>query len=276
MKISTATSVFVNYSLNDAVDAVIEAGFAGIDLWCGRPHLYRHDHSPAALEGIRRKLEDAGVTPVSLMPAFFRYPYSLTSPNDVVRQDSIDYVKDCIDNALLLGSSQVLIVPTHSLNGQPVEDTRRRFLESLKCLCEYAEPVGMKLGIEMVYPRLSDVLSSSAEALSIMQTLGYSGLGVVLDSGHIHLSGEDLEQALSALGSSLLQVHVNDNDGQTQQNAIPGEGSFDFDRLIHLLARNGYDGFLTLELGWNYSFDPLPAVSRAKDRVQGYLNGTAG
>lgn len=276
MKISTATSVFVNYSLNDAVEAVIKAGFAGIDLWCGRPHLYRHDHSPAALEGIRKKLEEAGVTPVSLMPAFFRYPYSLSSPNEVVRQDSIAYVKDCIDNARLLGSNQVLIVPTHSLKGQPVEDTRWQFLESLKSLCAYAEPVGMKLGIEIVYPRLSDILSSSAEALSIMQTLGYPGLGVVLDSGHIHLSGEDLEQALCALGSSLLQVHVNDNDGQAQQNAIPGEGSFDFGRLVRLLDRNGYAGFLSLELGWNYSFDPLPAVSQAKDRVQAYLTGAAG
>lgn len=276
MKISTATSVFVNYSLNDAVDAVIKAGFEGIDVWCGRPHLYRHDHSPAVLEGLRKKLEGAGVTVVSLMPAFFRYPYSLSSPNEAVRQDSIAYVKDCIDNALLIGSDKVLIVPTHSLNGQPVDDTRRQFLESLKDLCAYAEPLGMKLGIEIVYPQLSDILCSSADALQMLHAIGYAGLGVVLDSGHINLSGEDLGQALSALGRSLLQVHVNDNDGKIQQNAIPGQGSFDFNRLIRLLDRNGYEGFLSLELGWNYSFDPLPAASLAKDRVQAYLAGAAG
>lgn len=275
MKISTATSVFVNYSLNDAVDAVIKAGFDGIDLWCGRPHLYRHDHSPAVLEGIRKKLVGAGVTPVSLMPAFFRYPYSLSSPNEVIRQDSIAYVKDCIDNAVLLGSSQVLIVPTHSLNGQPEEDTRKRFLESLKSLCDHAEPVGMKLGLEMVYPQLSDILCSSADALAMLQALGYTGLGVVLDSGHINLSGEDLEQALTALGRSLLQVHVNDNDGKTQQNAIPGQGSFDFTRLIRLLNQRGYTGFLTLELGWNYSFEPNSAVSTALKRMQGYAASAA-
>ncbi len=276
MKISTATSVFVNYSFPDAVEAVVRAGFAGVDLWCGRPHLYRHDHSPAMLEEIRRKLENHQVVPVSLMPAFFRYPYSLSSPMEVVRQDSIAYVKECIDNALVIGAGQVLIVPTHSLHGQPLEDARARFMNSMKEICTYADKTGVNLGLEILYPQLSDYMCTSSDAITAIHALGYAGLGAVLDTGHINLSGEELESAMKALGSLLLQVHVNDNDGKQQQNAIPGEGSFDFSKLAQLLNRDKYQGFLTLELGWTYSFDPYPAVCLAHNRLQAFLAEAGG
>jgi sugar phosphate isomerase/epimerase len=210
------------------------------------------------------------------MPAFFRYPYSLSSPNEVVRQDSIAYVRDCIDNALLLGARQVLIVPTHSLHGQSTADARRRFLDSLAEVRAHAEQNDIRLGLEIVYPALSDYMSSTEEALDAIQAVGSSCLGVVLDTGHLNLSGEDPERALRNLGDLLLQVHVNDNDGRQQQNAVPGDGSFDFSKFISLLRGYHYDGFLSLELGWSYSFDPYPAVCAARDRVNKYLHAAAG
>ncbi len=273
MKLSTATSVFVNYTLQDAVAQVIQAGFDGIDLWGGRPHLYRQDYSPAQIREMRRSLEDAGVAVVSLMPAFFRYPFSLSSPNDVVRQDSLEYMKACIDNAWQAGAQQVLFYPGGGLHGQPVEDARARFHDSLDRLCPLAEAAGLKLVIEVVYASLSDYMCSSAHALATLQALGHPCLRVVLDTGHLNLTGEPLEQALTTLGPAVAQLHVSDNDGRTQQNAIPGTGTFDFRGLAGTLERAGYDGFLTLELGWHYSFDPYPAVCEALQRMRGFLKG---
>ena len=273
MKLSTATSVFVNYTLQDAVAQVIQAGFEGIDLWGGRPHLYRQDYSPAQIREMRRRLEDAGVAVVSLMPAFFRYPFSLSSPNDVVRQDSLEYVKACIDNAWEAGAQQVLVYPTRGLHGQPVEDARARFQDSLNRLCPLAEAAGLKLIIELVYSNLSDYMCSSAHALATLRALQQPSLRVVLDTGHLNLSGEPLEQALAALGPAVAQLHVSDNDGRTQQNAIPGTGTFDFGGLAGQLQRAQFEGYLTLELGWNYSFDPYPAVCEALQRMRGFLKG---
>ncbi len=271
MKTSTATSVFVNYHIQDTLDQIIQAGFEGVDFWCGRPHIYRRDHSPEALQQLKLKIENHNIFPVSLMPAFFRYPYSLSSPNEVIRQDSIAYVRDCIDNAVLLGAKQVLIVPTHSLHGQDTADARRRFLDSLAEVSSHAEQNGVRLGLEIVYPSLSDYMSSTEAALGAIQAVGSSCLGVVLDTGHLNLSGEDPEAALRNLGDLLLQVHLNDNDGRQQQNAIPGDGSFDFLRFIDLLGEYHYVGFLSLELGWTYSFDPYPAICAARDRVIRYI-----
>jgi sugar phosphate isomerase/epimerase len=206
-----------------------------------------------------------------LMPAFFRYPFSLSTPSDVIRQDSIGYMKDCIDNALALGARFVLVVPSNKMHGQTIEESRRLFTASLGKVCEYAEGKGIKLGIEVLYPKLSAYMCLTDDAVRVIRELGSKSLGIVLDSGHLNLSGEDTERALDHAGDLLLQVHINDNDQKQQQNAIPGEGTVNFARLINLLQSYRYDDFLTMELGWNYSFDPFPAVSQAIKQTRSYL-----
>jgi protein FrlC len=272
MKISTATSVFVNYSIEDAAEAILLAGYDGIDLWCGRPHLYRQDHTPDELRSLRAWLQKNRLAPVSCMPAFFRYPYSLSSPNPVVRQDSVSYLKETIDTACALSADYVLVVPTRSLHGQATVDARAWYVDSLAQACRYAETSGVKMGVELLYPALSDYMNKTDDALGVIHEIGSPCLGIVLDTGHLNLSGEDVESAFHKAGDFLLQVHVNDNDGCHQQNNIPGEGTFDFPRLARLLQKIRYDGYLTVEIGWQYSFDPVPAVTQACERIRAYLS----
>jgi len=272
MKISIATSVFLNYPVEDAVDAILTAGFDGVDIWCGRPHLYRNDHPANLYERLRKQFSEQNASAVSVMPAFFRYPYSLSSPIDAIRSDSVAYMKDCIHNARAVGSSCVMVVPTHIMIRQTPEDARSRFLESLFEVNREAERENVKLAMEIVYPSLSDYLHSSNDALGILRDLGNpQGMGVILDSGHLNLSGKNLESEIQKLGNRILHVHVNDNDGVHQQNEIPGEGTVDFIRLLRLLRSHSYDGFLMAELGWQYSFDPLPAALLALKRIRTYL-----
>ncbi|NPV85781.1 MAG: sugar phosphate isomerase/epimerase [Anaerolineae bacterium] len=272
MKISTATSVFLNYTLPDALDEIVRCGFDGVDIWCGRPHLFRRDYPPEMLQHIRQMLQKNHLTPVSVMPAFFRYPFSLSSPLDAIRSDSIAYMKDCIDNAAAIGSKVVLVVPNHSLRGQTLDDARQRFIDSLSQLAPYAARNGITLGLEVVYPLLSDYMSATDHALQVIHNLGGNNLGVVLDSGHLNLSDEDVRSALENVGDLLLQMHINDNDARQQQNAIPGEGVFDFKMLVALLRQRGYQGFLSLELGWGYTFDPMPAIQESLRRVRSLLD----
>jgi fructoselysine 3-epimerase len=273
MKISTATSVFVNYPLPEVIDQVAALGFDGIDIWCGRPHLYRQDYSPGECNRLRKTLSDKKLTAASCMPAFYRYPYSLSSPNPEIRRDSVEYMIDCIDNASQIGSPSVLVVPSNSLRGQRVEDSREWFTRSLAEVAVHAESKNIRLGLEVVYPGLSDYLGSTVDALKIIERIGSSVFGVVLDSGHLNLSGENISQAVGRVADILLEVHVNDNDGSVQQNAIPGEGSFNFPKFLQALEKINYDDFLCLELGWNYSFDPIPAAEKALSRMRGFLNG---
>lgn len=271
MKLSIVTSVFVNYRLMDAIEQIESLDVEGIDIWCGRPHTYRKDYSPEMLEELKKKLIESHLTPVSLMPAFAHYPYSLSSPMEYIRQDSIQYMKETIDQAAILGASYVLVVPKQSLYGQSLEDSRQCFLDSLAVTAEYAKSKGIKLALEVVYPKLSDHMGLTDDAIRMIKKLGTGNIGVALDSGHLNLSGEKLEQAIEGLGEYLFQVHANDNNQVTQQNAIPGQGNFNFKRFFDLLDKYQYKGFLSIELSWVYSFDPIPALQKSIAHLRQFL-----
>jgi protein FrlC len=273
VKISVASSLFVNFSLADTIRLVAQTGCEGIDLWGGRPHLYRKDHGPDELREFRSLILQCGLSPVSFMPAFFRYPHSLSSPKDIVRQDSIQYMYECLDSAVALGAGILLIVPGRSLYGQSLEDAKKRLIDSIYLICQRAHQYDIRLGIEPANTAVTNLVNSAEDALSIIKELGDGNLGIVLDSGHVHLSKEPPEKAVAKAGRHLFQVHINDNDGRRQQNLIPGQGTFDFAGFLDILRKNGYAGFLSIELAWEYSLDPVPAVIESRDRIIQLLQG---
>jgi protein FrlC len=272
MKLALVSSVFVNYSLDQFLCTAAKLGYAGVDLWGGRPHVFRNDISPEGLHSLRRHADDLGLVIVSLMPAFYRYPFSLCTPNDSIRQESLDYMRISLDNAAELGVGTVLVVPGRSMYGQDPADTRGRMTDSLARICEMARPRGIRVGVEAVNRYVSDIVTTGKEALDLVREVGADNVGVVLDTGHIHIAGQTGVEDVHILGDLLYQIHINDNDGKKHQGLIPGDGNFDYQPLFKAISTTGYDGFLSVELAWDYSLDPEPAAALAAARLK---NGTA-
>jgi protein FrlC len=272
MKLGTATSVLYQYSLVDAIPLIARTGFDGVDIWGGRPHVYRQDYTQEELKGLRKLIADHGLVVSSFMPAFYRYPHSLSNPNQRIRQDSIEYMRICIENAAVLGSKIVLVVPDHSLYGQSRYDSLQRMIDSLTSIAPHAVNHDLILGIEVLYYDETDLVNNSADALSIIQTVGGSHFGVVADTGTLNLSKENASQMMQMLGSLLLQIHVNDNHGdKKQENLIPGDGTFDFAGLIRTLNEFKYAGFLSAELSKEYSDHAEVALKKTAERMRAWM-----
>ena len=275
MKLATATSVLFFYTIQDTVRMVAELGYDGIDIWGGRPHVYRQDLSTSELNDLRRQIEACGLQVSSFMPAFYRYPHSLSNPNPRVRQDSIDYMRQCVDNAALLGAKIVLVVPDLTLKGHDRAASLQRFIGSIDEVAHYASQYDLKLGIEVLYDDETDLVNSADDALYIIRQLGYDNLGVVLDSGTLNLSKESPAQIFETLNDLVLQVHVSDNEGvKVQQNLIPGEGNYDFAALFSDLKAVGYSGFISAELSKHYADAPAPALRTTAERLRGWMQAT--
>ena len=272
MKLGTATSVLYMFTIQDAIPLIARTGYDGVDVWGGRPHVYRQDLSVAELEQLRQLVEDHGLTVSSFMPAFYRYPHSLSNPNPKVRDDSIEYMRQCIDSAALLRTGIVLVVPDQSLHGQTRKDSLGRMMESIDVLALYASQYDLKLGIEVLYYDETNLVNSTDDALSIIHQLGHRNIGVVLDTGTLNLSKESPEEILAKLNGLMLQVHVNDNEGgHKQQNLIPGEGTYDFRSLIRVLREHNFSGFLSAELSKGYADDPEPALRKTAERLRAWV-----
>ncbi len=271
MKLAVVSSVFANYRLEHVLPIVARAGYDGIDLWGGRPHVFRTDLGRPQLRALRTQAADLGLEIASVMPAFYRYPFSLCTNDDRVRADSIAYMRESIDNAVELGATSVLMVPGRSLHDQGREDAWARMSESLATVAELGAAAGVKVGVEAVNRYVSDLVVNASDALRLIQPLARDNLGVVLDSGHIHLAGQSGVEDVRALGNLLFQVHLNDNDGKKHQGLVPGEGSFNYQPLLEALVESRFDGFLSVELSWDYSIDPEPHVAFAAKRVRGWM-----
>lgn len=272
MIIGIASGVYLNFPIDETIRRIAAAGYDSVDVWSGRPHVYRRDFNSLELKQLKQLIKERNLEISSFLPAFHRYPYRLCSPNGTIQQDSILYMKECMDNAVALGSPILLIVPGRSIHGQSIADAWNRLLESLNTICQYAQQYEIKLGVEFVNIHESDLVNSSKAAMRVIDELQYENLGIVIDTGHVNLGSETFRDAVRTTGDRLIQVHVNDNDGKQQQNLIPGDGNFDFDELVDVLNGIKYDGTITAELGYQYTLNPDIAARTTAQQLRNMLS----
>jgi len=267
VKTSLSSFIYFNYSLSDAIRRTAEAGFDGIDIWGGRPHAYRRDLTSDEIETLRDLMGSLNLEVASFIPAQFRYPTSLCSPNEAIRGDSVAYIQDSIETASALGAPLVSVCPGHSLFGQGQENAWKQLRTSLAAICDFAESRGLRVALEPADRYETDLMPTTAEAMRMIRELARENLGVVLDTGHAHVVGESAVDAVETLGDRLFHVHIDDNNGLRDQHLIPGEGTFDFGPFMAVLREVGYDEFLCAELSWDYTVDPDPAAHRTAGQL---------
>ena len=271
MKLSISSFVYFNYPLDETIRRIAAIGFDGIDIWGGRPHAYRRDLSEKEIGFLRKLLSDADLAVASFIPAQFRYPTCLCSPNETIHRDSVTYICESIETAAALGAPIVSVCPGHSLFGQSREDAWGRLCESLDTICGYAAQCGLRIAVEPADKYETDLINTTAEAMKLIEELEHENLGVLLDNGHAHVVGESIDQAVRRLGDRLFHVHVDDNNGLRDQHLVPGNGDFDFASFITALREVGYDGYLAAELGWDYTLDPDSAARLTIQRLHHFL-----
>lgn len=271
MKKGIATSLFVNYPITEAIRLIAKAGYACVDIWGGRPHIYRRDFSHSELRSLRNQIEGSGMQVSSFMPAFFRYPYNLCSPYAIIRKDSMDYVFEGLENAVELGSPVLLVCPPRLLVGQDAGEAWEVLARNLHLICSASQQYNINIVLEPVNKNVFDLINNTADACRMIEYVGMDNLGIVLDTGHLYLSDETIDQALENAGGHLLQIHVNDNDGKKQQNLIPGDGTFSFETFFEKLRKTGFDGVVSAELSTDYGLNVQPVIEETSRRLSNWL-----
>lgn len=266
MLFAQSSFVYFNYRLQDAIRRLHQYGYAGIEIWGGRPHMYRHDLD-AELDDIKRLLAECDMLVPNFIPAQFRYPSILSSSNEIVRRDSVRYLQDAIDNALKLGAPAVSLCAGMTLHGESVEHGWRNLRQSIIELLDYTDKTPLKLLIEPAHRAESTLILTIADGLRMLREIGSERLGICLDTGHANVNGEDLGQIVHELRGVPLHVHIDDNTGESDAHQIPGEGNIDYAPFVRALNEIDYRGFVSAELGFQYTLDPDRAVQKTREAL---------
>jgi len=261
MKFSQSSFVYFNYPLQEAIGRLHQYGYQGIEVWGGRPHLYRHDLD-GQLDEIVALLDRFEMVVPNFIPAQFRYPSILCSLNETIRRDSVQYIQDAVDNALRLRAPSVSLCPGMTLFGEDLGRGWGQLRQSIVELLDYTEGTGLVLLLEPAHKAESTLILTVADGLRMIEEVGSERLGILLDTGHANVNGENLAKVFASLRDVPFHVHIDDNHGDSDAHLIPGDGKIDFAPFARALQRVNYQGFVSAELGFQYTLDPDRAVEK--------------
>src|SRR6185295_18533178 len=129
-----------------------------------------------------------------------------------------------------------------------VQDTRAAARRSIEELMRLAQPLGVRIAVEV----LPNELSRAGSLVHFVEEdvngddLG-EGAGICLDFGHAHIDG-DVVDAVETVSEHLIATHVHDNAGRSDDHLLPFDGTIDWPSALTAVQKIGYDGPLMLEL----------------------------
>ncbi len=192
---------------------------------------------------VRRMLKENGIFcfgSVSLMFA----GRDLIHADEAVRANTVQYLKDCITMVEELEGREMTIVPSEVGKVKAMDSPEQEWtwaVEGLKEVYEHSEKAGVILGLEPLNRFETNFLNRHDQAMLLAEEVG-PNCGVCLDAFHINIEEADLYQAILNTGDKLVAFHVADNN-----RMAPGQGDYDWVRLLTTLKAAGYDSALTAE-----------------------------
>jgi len=275
MKLSFSTNAFVRFSVSEAIEAIAETGYAGVEILADVPHLYPFTTTGPELAKIAACLEKNRVfaaninanNAVGYYGARFWEPLfepSLANPEPDARRWRVEYTKKCIDMAVFFSCGNVSVTSGRMVPGVRPDESLALLKQSLLEIVEYASARHVRVGMEYE----PGLLVERAEELEVLiAQIGSGDFGANLDLGHSYLAGESPVDVARRLGSRIFHIHLEDIAGRKHYHLVPGDGDIDFHEIFRALDAIDYDGFVTVEL-YTCPENPKQAARRAID----YLN----
>jgi len=270
MKLAFSTNAFTRFPLADAIAAIKEAGYAGVEILADVPHAYPEQIDSAFTSAVAKSLETSGleVSNINCNCSFGYWkdappePYfepSLISPNKQHRDDRARLIMKTLDFARDIGARNISITSGRTLGSMTPAKAADQFKTEILPILDHANANGVDVGIECE-PGL--FLEWTEELRQWIDQLCHPRLGANLDIGHSQVLGESIPGAVRLLAERIWNLHVEDIPGRKHYHMIPGEGTLDWVGLRDALWDIKYDRFATVEL-YTHTEDPHGAARRS-------------
>jgi sugar phosphate isomerase/epimerase len=275
VQLAYSTNAFTRTDLASAVNAIADIGFSGVEILCDHPHWFPGRVGHQELDRIAEIVARRGLAISNLnantangyyhpAPPENVFEPALSNADPALRRWRQDYSIEALRIAHRIGANAVSVTAGHPRPGVSPSRALDYFVESLMRICEAAERLGVRVGIEYE-PGL--LVERAVELKEVLERVGSPRLGANLDIGHSYLDGESPEAAIGLLAGRIWNVHVEDIKARKHFHLVPGDGDLPFRRYLDALRANGYDGFLTVEL-YTYPEAPVEVGRRSFEYLE--------
>ncbi|MBK1703002.1 sugar phosphate isomerase/epimerase family protein [Halochromatium glycolicum] len=263
MRIAYSTNAYTRYELATACDRIAALGFDGLEILCDRPHWFPGETTMAEADQLRARLLELGLSVSNLNAntanGFFDPPPpetvfepSLSSADPERRRWRLNYSIEALRLAARVGARNISITSGRPESGGTPRQGIELFVDSLKRLCDAAEPMGVRVGVEYEPGLLVECASELAE---VIDRVGSALLGANLDIGHSWLAREEPATVAALLNRRVWNVHIEDIAAYKHFHLVPGEGDLPIELWLDALSEAGFGGLHTVEL---YTYAEAP------------------
>lgn len=259
MRISFSTGTFYHRGLGYSLGLAREIGYDGVELALGPEYTLR------GVEYLARTLQQAGVPALSVHPPFKGLPGWPMRATEVI---------------------PLLSSVTRQLNAE-LAVVHTPFLTHESSLRGERYSLGLQLGLDAVDGAVQLGLESNQynmrtrrflfdDLAALTRFAQARNCAITLDTCHAGANGEDILACYEIVRPALRNIHLSDvrwRRGKPRTHVMPGEGSLPLDTFLAALARDGYDGLVTLEVrpqevGWVGRAQHVRRMRQALDYVR--------
>lgn len=284
VQLAFSTNAYTRFELTEAVQRVGDCGYAGVELLADAPHAFLTAFDEEDRTELQETLETAGLSVSNInantatgyyddAPDASFFAPTIITDDEEKRAWRVSYTKQAIDLADAVGAPAICVATGRPEPGNPPEQAREYLSDSLHEILDYAESVGVDVGIEFE-PEL--LIECTDELLELLDVIDRDALGVNLDVGHAAVYGENPAESVRQCAGQITGIHIEDIVGGRRgkhYHRIPGEGDLNFEAIFQALDDIGYEGFATLEL-YTYPDAPDRAARQALDALEQYTDET--
>ena len=229
--------------------AVAAHGFDAVEVYATRTHFDYHD--PVAAGALGEWLAEAGLflhsvhapTTTGFVGGRWGETLTIAAADEGQRQLAVAETITALGIAAVVPYTH-LVVHLGVPSAEPSANSRAAIVRSLEQIADAAEPVGVRLALELI-PNPLSIAPRLVQWLEDDLDLGHAG--VCLDVGHAHIVG-DVMEAVETCSGHIVTTHLHDNGGKRDDHLIPGQGTIDWDGTMMAFQKVGYDGVQVFEL----------------------------
>lgn len=226
-------------------------GFETIELFATRSHFDYHDD--AVIARLADWLGETGLVlsgvhaPISagLTNGQWGESFSNALTDNAGRQKAVRESEAALQIAKRIPFDVLAVhLGTPSDRSQPGDNNRRSAFRSAEEICRLAEPLGVRVALEVI----PNDLSTAASLVSMIeQDLDSALAGICFDFGHAHIMG-DVADEIETAAEHVISTHVHDNRRRNDEHLAPYQGSINWEMALVTMQKIGYDGTYLMEL----------------------------
>lgn len=171
-----------------------------------------------------------------------------THEDESFRQNSLNYIQNCLDVALALGG-EFVAGPMYSAVGKarlvsPEQKSTEwnRAVKYLRIACNMAHDRGLALALEPLNRFESDLINTAEDVVNLITDIGHPAAKILLDGFHMNIEEPNIAAAITHAGKDLIHLQVSEN-----YRGTPGTGQTRWNDYKKALTEINYTGTVAIE-----------------------------